>query len=75
MRDILLRQEFNGEIPAGLDFQQRHLPAAQLDGAHPRGFGSFTRVLGDYVRERHVVPLPEAIRKMTLGLVRRWRTT
>jgi N-acyl-D-amino-acid deacylase len=37
----------------------------ELDGRHPRGYGSFTRVLGRYVRERHVVALPEAIRKMT----------
>jgi len=37
----------------------------ELDGKHPRGFGSFTRVLGRYVREQHVVSLPEAIRKMT----------
>jgi N-acyl-D-amino-acid deacylase len=37
----------------------------ELDGRHPRGFGSFTRVLGRYVRDRHVVTLPEAIRKMT----------
>jgi N-acyl-D-amino-acid deacylase len=37
----------------------------ELDGRHPRGYGSFTRVLGRYVRERHVVSLAEAIRKMT----------
>jgi N-acyl-D-amino-acid deacylase len=37
----------------------------ELDGRHPRGFGSFTRVLGHYVRERRVVSLQEAIRKMT----------
>ena len=36
-----------------------------LDGAHPRGFGSFPRVLGHYVRDQHVLPLHEAIRKMT----------
>lgn len=36
-----------------------------LDGPHPRGFGSFTRVLGRYVRERRVLTLEEAIRKMT----------
>ena len=39
------------------------------DGAivnlHPRTAGSFPRVLGRYVRERHVFPLEEAIRKMT----------
>ena len=37
----------------------------ELDGPHPRGFGSFPRVLGRYVREQKVVPLEEAIRKMT----------
>jgi N-acyl-D-amino-acid deacylase len=36
-----------------------------LDGEHPRGYGSFTRVLGRYVRERKVMPLEEAVRKMT----------
>ncbi|HJU75532.1 MAG TPA: serine hydrolase [Gemmatimonadaceae bacterium] len=36
-----------------------------LDGAHPRGFGSFPRVLARYVREQRVLPLEEAIRKMT----------
>jgi len=32
---------------------------------HPRNFGTFPRVLGRYVRERKVIPLEEAIRKMT----------
>ena len=32
---------------------------------HPRGAGTFPRVLGLYVRERHWLSLPEAIRKMT----------
>ena len=32
---------------------------------HPRGFGSFSRFLGKYVREEKLVPLPEAIRKIT----------
>jgi N-acyl-D-amino-acid deacylase len=36
-----------------------------LHGSHPRGAGSFPRVLGHYVREEHTLPLPEAIRKMT----------
>ena len=36
-----------------------------LDGSHPRGFGSFPRVLGRYVRERQVLTLEDAIRKMT----------
>lgn len=36
-----------------------------LHDTHPRGAGSFPRVLGVYVRDRHTLPLPEAIRKMT----------
>lgn len=34
---------------------------------HPRGFGSFPRVLGRYVRDEGLVPLPEMIRRMTSG--------
>lgn len=37
----------------------------ELDGRHPRGFGAFPRVLGRYVRERKVLSLEEAVRKMT----------
>ncbi len=33
---------------------------------HPRGIGTFARVLGHYVRERQTLDLMEAIRKMTL---------
>jgi N-acyl-D-amino-acid deacylase len=36
-----------------------------LDGAHPRGFGSFPRVLGRYVRDLRVLTLEQAVRKMT----------
>ncbi len=32
---------------------------------HPRYYGTFPRVLGRYVREQKVIPLEEAIRKMT----------
>ncbi len=32
---------------------------------HPRGYGTFVRVLGRYVRELKVITLQEAIRKMT----------
>lgn len=32
---------------------------------HPRFYGTFPRVLAVYVRERHVLTLPDAIRKMT----------
>ena len=48
-----------------------------LDGAHPRGFGAFPRILGKYVRSEHALTLEDAVRKMTslaaehAGLVRR----
>jgi len=45
--------------------------------AHPRAYGSFIRVLGKYVRDEHVLTMPDAIRKLAaqpsanLGLERR----
>ncbi|MDG1859126.1 MAG: amidohydrolase family protein, partial [Emcibacteraceae bacterium] len=36
-----------------------------IDDAHPRGQGTYPRVLGKYVREMGILSLPEAIRKMT----------
>jgi N-acyl-D-amino-acid deacylase len=38
---------------------------ADEDGLHPRAYGNFPRVIAHYVRERHVLTLPDAIRKMT----------
>jgi N-acyl-D-amino-acid deacylase len=32
---------------------------------HPRAYGTYPRLLGRYVREKHVLPLEEAVRKMT----------
>jgi N-acyl-D-amino-acid deacylase len=32
---------------------------------HPRAYGNFARLLGRYVRERGVIPLEEAIRRLT----------
>jgi len=33
--------------------------------AHPRAFGTFSRVLAEYVRKEHTMSLEEAVRKMT----------
>ena len=46
---------------------------------HPRAYGNFSRLLGKYVRQEKVLPLKEAIRKLThlpasnLGIVDRGR--
>jgi N-acyl-D-amino-acid deacylase len=37
----------------------------QSTGLHPRGFGSFAKVIGPYVRDKHLFSLEEAIRKTT----------
>jgi N-acyl-D-amino-acid deacylase len=33
--------------------------------AHPRGYGSFARILGKYVRDEHVLTMEDAIRKFS----------
>ncbi len=45
----------------------------QMKGAltHPRTYGTFPGILGLYVREEHVLPLEDAIRKMTSAATRR----
>jgi N-acyl-D-amino-acid deacylase len=49
------------------------------NGTHPRAYGNFARLLGKYVREEQVIPLEEAIRRLTafpadnLGLADRGR--
>ena len=37
----------------------------ELSGPHPRGYGTFTKILGRYVRERELLSLEQAIHKMT----------
>jgi dihydroorotase/N-acyl-D-amino-acid deacylase len=38
---------------------------------HPRTFGNYPRVLGHYVRDDHVIPLEDGIRKMTSAVATR----
>lgn len=45
---------------------------ATADGlVHPRSYGTYTRILGRYVREEGVIPLEDAIRKMTSAVATR----
>ena len=41
------------------------MPTFGKDAPHPRTYGTFARVLGVYVREKHVLTLENAIRKMS----------
>lgn len=42
---------------------------------HPRAYGTFPRILRKYVREEHVLTLPDAIRKFTALPAQRMRLT
>ncbi len=41
------------------------IPGSATVKCHPRAYGTFSRVLGKYVREEKVLTLEEAVRKMT----------
>lgn len=70
--------EYNGGIeaimgksmdePDVIDFLRWPHTNICSDGAwrgHPRGHGTFTRIVGTYVREKKIMPLETAIHKMT----------
>jgi N-acyl-D-amino-acid deacylase len=48
----------DGEIPMGIGFPKAGVP-------HPRSYGTFARVLAVYVRERGILTLEDAVRKMS----------
>jgi dihydroorotase/N-acyl-D-amino-acid deacylase len=54
-----------GTDSAGID------PANTQSLAHPRSYGTFPRILGEFVREKQAMPLEEAVRKMTSATARR----
>ena len=46
-------------------------PATARGLTHPRAYGTFTRILGRYVRDEQVIPLEDAIRKMSSAVTTR----
>jgi N-acyl-D-amino-acid deacylase len=46
-------------------------PKGQKTPVHPRGYGTYTRVLGHYVRDHKIMSLEEAVRKMTSSVADR----
>jgi N-acyl-D-aspartate/D-glutamate deacylase len=63
--------------PATMIASDGRLTAPGIGHPHPRWYGTFPRVLGEYVRERGVLDLETAVHKMTamparrMGLVER----
>ena len=46
-------------------------PEAATGLAHPRAYGTFPRILGEFVREKRAITLEDGIRKMTSAAARR----
>jgi N-acyl-D-amino-acid deacylase len=46
-------------------------PATAQGLTHPRAYGNYPRILGKYVRDERVLPLEDAIRKMTSAVATR----
>jgi N-acyl-D-amino-acid deacylase len=60
---LALRQPW---VSVGVDHGAVAINGPLAEGkAHPRGYGSFPRILRRYVWDEHVITLEEAIRKMT----------
>lgn len=54
-----------GDVERFMTWPNTSICSDGANGGHPRGYGTFARVLGVYVRERGVLGLEDAIRKMT----------
>ncbi|RYZ75765.1 MAG: hypothetical protein EOP04_32915 [Proteobacteria bacterium] len=50
---------------ATFGISQPRSPELQSGMPHPRGYGTNARVLGRYVREKKVIPVEEAVRRMS----------
>lgn len=61
--------------PATMIASDGEVPIFGRANPHPRSYGTFARVLGVYVREKHVLTLEDAVRKMTSFPASRLRLT
>jgi dihydroorotase/N-acyl-D-amino-acid deacylase len=60
---LAMQQPWNA---VGTDFGEVSPSGPLSEGkAHPRGYGSFPRILGMYVRQQHVLTMEDAIRKFS----------
>lgn len=51
--------------PATMIASDGEVPVFGQDAPHPRSYGTFARILGVYVREKKVLSLEDAVRKMS----------
>lgn len=62
---IMGKSMVEADVMKLLAWQHTNICSDGSIGGHPRAFGSFTRVLGRYVREKKIMTLEEAVYKMT----------
>ncbi len=53
------------QVSVGSDGRGQNAEEDSGEATHPRSYGTFARILGRYVREKNVLPLATAVRKMT----------
>ena len=62
---IMGKSMSDDDISKLLSWQHTNICSDGAIGGHPRAYGTFTRVLGKYVREKKIMSLETAINKMT----------
>ncbi|MEI8073366.1 MAG: amidohydrolase family protein [Bacteroidota bacterium] len=62
---IIAKSMIDEDVINFLKWPNTNICSDGSNGGHPRGYGSFTRVLGNYVRDKKIMPLETAIQKMT----------
>lgn len=62
---IMGKSMVDEDIASLLSWPYTNLCSDGANGGHPRGYGSFTRVLHHFVKEKHTLTWEEAIFKMT----------
>jgi N-acyl-D-aspartate/D-glutamate deacylase len=62
---IIAKSMIDEDVINFLKWPNTNICSDGSNGGHPRGYGSFTRVLGNYIRDKQIMPLETAIQKMT----------
>jgi N-acyl-D-aspartate/D-glutamate deacylase len=62
---ILGKSMFEADVANILAWAHTNICSDGANGGHPRGYGSFARVLGYFVREKKIMSLETAVHKMT----------
>ena len=62
---IIGRSMDEGDLRALMQWPHSNFSTDGAPEGHPRGYGSYPRILGHYVRDEGLMPLEEAVRKMT----------